>query len=570
MLGEREKQQQIELWKKQVLHRVESDEVNSAYFTKLIDLYWREQVGDERHLLKLVTSKESYHPSNDKNKFTLVYPTAVMTEEMLNCFPYVLYSSLLEKKENKKNKISLWLRPMQAGVGSTIERETHLHKYDEQRASVGSKGTDLFIPHPDGDGVVSLAEMQLLRAISLAERNIYERIYFQDVVGPETLSAVGEIWQKKNTKYQTSYKEIFSKTDELVHLSRPVFQHYFPTVSLEGDLSFERMAPGGHGLFLFDLFYSIIHREIPLLDDEKNNNIIIVLSNGEDLTAFPDETITNYMIEEEIPVVMLTTDKTVIDTKGGQLALFEEKNRSYLGILEKAQADMSVNGEFFGELGLRPGDSRSLFNTNTILVNYALLANKLDDFVDRFGLNGLWENITPQLIKNKKGDFFQLEMAMGSVLLDLDKVWREHFEEHLVTIINIDSTFRSQFFAPIKKAFDFYHLYYSDDYIFDKNDFRPINENRKDFLQVSFKSPFYDDVENTLQAFHQASVKKLVSLSVEKGEVNFSHLKLEGRLKVTSLFPGVVFLKEKLEGPEVLKNLSIFIDEEGKVSLESL
>ena len=75
--------------------------------------------------------------------------------------------------------------------------------------------------------------------------------------------------------------------------------------------------------------------------------------------------------------------------------------------------------------------------------------------------------IAPDVILNPKEQidargerrvFTQLEGAMGSVYLNLDRLAREKLGSPVVHFLQVPKEHRSQFFAPIKTAFDFFPL----------------------------------------------------------------------------------------------------------------
>ena len=132
------------------------------------------------------------------------------------------------------------------------------------------------------------------------------------------------------------------------------------------------------------------------------------------------------MIENDWPVVMLTTTKTKSDKKGGQLGVLQKDGVDYITIIEKAQAEQSGQLELFEELGLREGDTPGLFNTNVVYFNKGALKKRLNEL--NLEHDQLIKEIAPDVIKNQKtqnGEVFtQLESALGSVILNLDALMR--------------------------------------------------------------------------------------------------------------------------------------------------
>ena len=141
-----------------------------------------------------------------------------------------------------------------------------------------------------------------------------------------------------------------------------------------------------------------------------------------------------------------------------------KENAPYMAIVEKAQAEKADQLEYFQELGLRESDNRSLFNTNIVLINKKALKEFFNKYLD-VSESEFLEILAPDLIKNKKEqhgkEFIQLEGAIGSTLLNLDKYFRVKFDKDLVHFLNLAPENREKFFLPIKKREDFDGIYNS-------------------------------------------------------------------------------------------------------------
>jgi len=276
--------------------------------------------------------------------------------------------------------------------------------------------------------------------------------------------------------------------------------------------------------------------------------IVSVIGNGEDLSSAPDAWMVDYMLEKKLPIVMITTDKTPIDLKGGQISLVREPDGEiYVSIVEQAQAKEAGQLELFEQLGLKvSADHRkAMFNTNMALFNYGELVPRMIDLVNSVGETEFLKIIAPDLISNWKEQtdsdgivrkYLQLEGAMGSTLLNLDRYWRKKFHEPLVSFINVEQEYRTQFFSPIKTAFDFLIQFHSDRFALDPKSMRLKNLNPKILPSANFEDKFYQDVANILEVFKGSSLKDLVDLHV-KGLVDFSGVKLKGKVKVVNPRP---------------------------------
>ena len=399
-----------------------SDPLNKVYFEALQEQFHRQ------HKSELTL----FHPEHQPD--SLVYPYAIL--EQKNLMPLTHYQDLSGAGELSSD---LRLIKMHAGLGSSVKRQGYLHE-KTGRTSLGSKGTDLFL------GDKSLAALQIEQVRRLNQKAWTQKVYLQNLVNEQT-------------------REIVDSTAEQADFILPCIQQFkMPTVAANGELSLERTAPGGHGFLGFTLLH-----EIFLNPSSKKE--IIAIGNGEDLNSTPDQKILTWMERNEIPICMITTTKTKRDIKGGQLALVMEPT-PYLTIIEKAQADKAQQTEYFEQLGLRETDDISLFNTNIVLLNRHVLAKEFQktDLSEKEFL----QLMAPDLIKNQKQqggrEFIQLEGAIASVMLNLDKYYRQNHQSSLIRLLNLNQTEREEFFIPIKTMDDFYHML--ERYEYDENNAR--------------------------------------------------------------------------------------------------
>lgn len=390
----------------------EADEINRIYFEALLKQF-QNQAQD-------LPDISIFHP--EKNPNSKVFPYAILAEKEL--MPVKQYADLTEEKELSSELV---LVKMHAGIGSSVERAEHLENHTG-RTKLGAKGTDLFV------GGKSLAELQIEQVKILNENPKLKKVTLQNLVNRQT-------------------KEVVEKLNSGLDFIRPsIIQYKMPTIDKSGNPSFERLAPGGHGFLGFQILMKLFKE--PIAEPE-----IIAVGNGEDLNSTPDLKILSWMEETKTPICMITTNKTIMDKKGGQLAVVKEAT-PYLTIIEKAQAERAGQLDYFAELGLRVEDDYSLFNTNIVLLNTKVLSDlisSLDCSLEEFGMI-----IAPDLIKNEKVQdgkkFIQLEGAIASVMLNLDKYFREKLNKPLIRLLNLDSKERESFFIPIKKMEDFENI----------------------------------------------------------------------------------------------------------------
>ncbi|MEI6093367.1 MAG: UTP--glucose-1-phosphate uridylyltransferase, partial [bacterium] len=476
------------------------DKPNLAYFLALYSKYLEHKEN------KKITLGERFLDNNitKSSDNVTAYTTAVASDELMKQIPYINYVDLLKDKKtycDYAKKTRLWLKKMQAGTGSSMTRTSYLadiHNIKEEEVKIGSKGTDLFINYKGK--LICVAEAQILQAVADAKAGLYSEVILHDVVSSETIEAVNKIWNSQCV-LDPSKKYIEYINDAKYHSKfRESVQSYQPTIDEQGELSLNRSNPGGHGFIAVDAFlFANFTEELPNKDFK---DLISVLGNGEDLGSTPDPVMIGWIVKNKIPLVMLTTEKTEIDMKGGQIALVDD-NGVYVTIVEKAQAEKADQLQLFEKMGLREGDNKSFFNTNVSVFNYEVLVPKIKKLVEEIGLDEFIKIITPDLIENTKKQldkdgvtrkYTQLEGAMGSSILNLDRFWRKHYGEALVYFINIDRKNRTRFFSPIKTPFDFFMQFSSDRFKFDEKTIRLIDQRPGSLPFVDFKDEYYSDV----------------------------------------------------------------------------
>jgi hypothetical protein len=204
--------------------------------------------------------------------------------------------------------------------------------------------------------------------------------------------------------------------------------------------------------------------------------------------------------------------------------------------------------------------------------------------------------ITPDLIENEKEEegrkFVQLEGALGSVILNLNrfvanndeamKQWKEiSGSDQFLRIVNLNIDERTEFFTPIKYAFDFWMQAYSDHFAINPSTWRLENARPSHLPKVSdslVQNPYYMDVQNVVEAFGHASTLGVDDLDI-KGNVKMRDAVLRGKVEIVSEYNGVFDLnlpavKDSIgttdKGTLLLENVSVYISQDGEVSVKSL
>ena len=516
------------------------DELNQRYFDSLLERA-RNSSPESRAPLKLFDPRAE--SSREKR---LAYSSAVAPPELFKQIPVTSYESLrIGKTSALARGCCLWIKKMQAGTGSSVERKTFLAKMRGVRPEevvLGAKGTDLAIPLKRGSEArfVSLAEIQLLQAMHDYREQSVGEVVVHDLVSHETEHSIDSLWNLPVwSEPEKTYRQVFSEDRKLARSGKTI-QALMPTLDEQGKQSTNRKAPGGHALFAVDaLRAAYLTQQLP----KTELNLVSVIGNGEDLSSAPDAPMIGHMIAHQIPIIMVTTDKTPIDLKGGQISLIcEPGGETYVSIVEQAQAKEAGQIELFEQLGIDPSLTLrpALFNTNMALFNYAELCPRITKLVSLIGEAEFLKIAAPDLISNWKQQidsdgvsrrYLQLEGAMGSSLLNLDRYWRKHFREPLVHFINVERAHRSRFFSPIKTAFDFFIQFHSDRFRLDENTMRLHNLCPARLLSATFADPWYADITHVMSAFQKTGLKELEELRVE-GLVDFSGVTLKGKVRV--------------------------------------
>lgn len=480
------------------------DDLNRRYFELLSS---KEKEPTQSY--KIAASPELYPEQ------PTAFSTAIIPKVLLKELPTTLYESLADPSYiGSAKKVIVKRKKMFAGIGSSIERKTHLQKHNRNsNGELGAKGTDLFItiPHPKDANkriTVSFAEAQILQGILSAER-AFKKVVFENLVSTETQKSLETIWNQPCLLDSSKTYRQYIQDHPALELGNTVTQANLPTLTSEGKPSHNRLAPGGHGFFGFEVLQTLI--ENPKVTEPT----LSFLSNGEDLSAHPDAQIAGWMIERQLPICMVVTEKTAIDRKGGQLAVvMEPVGKTYVALVETAQAKAAGQLDLFESLGLSIKTEKQVayFNTNLAIFNEGILKEKLEELRLAVGNEELWKALTPDVIHNWKEQtdkdgvkrkYLQLEGAMGSVLLNLDKLSRKVLGQPLVHFLLVSKNDRSRFFSPVKTAFDLFLQYYSDKYGWDSERMSPINKHPGRFPSINLET---DDVETVLNQFKNADL----------------------------------------------------------------
>ena len=378
------------------------------------------------------------------------------------------YADLLAYPEylQAAKEAELWCNPMDGGLGTSVGRDEYLEQiwpriYREGGVKIGAKGTDLYfefeLSGKDNQGnpvkvkeLVSVTEMKYLQILITTHQ--YGKVKIQELVNHESIAPMRKfletpcIWDRidKSCEKVRTYREVIKEISNLEVSEDYIMQAALPNVDKETEqLSIGRDSPGSHG----QLGSMALQDTISVKLEDKV--LIRAIYNGDGPNNFPDAYIVGWMAKERIPLVMLSTTKTAIDKKGGQIGvefIFDQDGALEsvkVQMMERAQAQSADKDTkktlpegakfksqeaWFYRIGL-PGtegdegaEYAQYFNTNTALINYSVLTPFIKDLFDRniITMDQFIDIVTPDLIQNTKvkdgKEYIQLEGALGSAL----------------------------------------------------------------------------------------------------------------------------------------------------------
>ena len=98
------------------------DDLNAEYFLALAFKY-KNAIQEKKQVLIYQDELSETMMTNA----SIAWPTAILDESMLKYLPHTSYRDIQAKYEGKKcEEVVLWIKKMQAGTGSSIERRRYL------------------------------------------------------------------------------------------------------------------------------------------------------------------------------------------------------------------------------------------------------------------------------------------------------------------------------------------------------------------------------------------------------------------------------------------------------------
>lgn len=492
-------------------------------------------------------------------------------------------------KTGKTRPVRLLYQELQGGIGTGVERRDYLHH--RNLGKVTSKGMDLAfeVPARGKKHFLSILEIRLLRLLRQAEK--YDHISIQYFINPENQAALDNLLDKPNFELvlngvsNKSYRQCLEEYKN-VTLKHALLQKLNPTIEADtGELSEAHMAPAGHGELATLSLYHLATRPV-----SQSADTVRVYCKGNSVNEAPDESLVYWIANERIPIVMTARLRTPTDTYGGIYGLQKLPNGTEaLQLFERYQADQTGQANEFLD-----SSYPQLYDTNTFLVNDAVLAPFLSELRRVIGDKAYRDIITSDLVENAKEidgkKYIQLEGILGSPFLNLNRfvlgsqdervqeLKRKYKLDQLIYLVDV--TTRQAASTSVKKGVDFWLYGHTDHFALDTTNWLLVNNRPGHTVQLSedlVRNPYYRDLHNLIEALDGVSVIHLDYLNV-RGAVKLPGVRLGGRVDIMNESRATVDLAVVLEdklpvdqhGRLVLFDVVIRIDAAGQVRINKV
>ena len=144
-------------------------------------------------------------------------------------------------------------------------------------------------------------------------------------------------------------------------------------------ITYDRKASGSHG----EWGYKFLRQSLDHTPRPNDPPVVVSVYNGDGANNAPDRYIVEWMLKHNVPLVMVSTTKTGIDKKGGQIGVeFLPGGGVRVRMLELSSAKSNGKQDLFESVGLEGGAGEvdgQYFNTNIVLINYDLVSKILQD-----------------------------------------------------------------------------------------------------------------------------------------------------------------------------------------------
>ncbi len=543
------KEEILNLFIDEALQKVQGENFSSQsqkndilYYQKFMEMlvFPEKYEGQQQNLI----IDENFYPS----------ATSLAVRQKMGAEEYSTLENQIETYSKAASSTILILNPLNGGLGTSVKRQTYLDSLSQStqigrnlitgHVKIATKGSDLYVQI--GTKLVSVSALKLERILTAISSGAYASVIMQQLTSSESEREVQEMFNSQavpsassSSSHLPTYRQ--KLTSDSSRVSDSMIQSMFPVISVDpagNPLALDptRKAPGGHAQFGFKM----------IMEALAGKTGVAVFYNEDGLNNLPDPIMIGWMAHNRVPFAMVTTTKTGVDMKGGQLGIARNvAGQEYVDILEYGQVSPSQK-KLFEQTGLDDSARNpQYFNTNMVLINYDVLV-PIINAIEKNYPGKLAEIIMPTLIKNKKGSYIQLEGAIGSVILNLNK-WlttseqgqkilayfhstynidtqRESLKAPL-RIINLSKQQRTAFFTPIKVPFDGWLQFFSDSYVLDSSGvLKDARDPRLGLPDIAIDASVWDgynDVHDMLLAFGNTSTKELKKLEL-KGQVRLT------------------------------------------------
>ena len=498
---------------------------------------------------------------------TTIPASYLSEEERENLLGLIDISEIRADPQNVEaaKQVTKTIYQMRSGLGSSFHRKKTLERLRPQSPAYSHKSIDSIhenvpILGKDADGnqitvtdALSVAQLTTQKYIYKAEKKEYKEISLVQMVNDESQGPVTDFFEKevyfKDQHDATipegekrSVADVLQQTPgvELAPVEEWVYQEKYPVIDSKTKAFIisedpESKAPGGHA-FLATYILDMISKYEPLTTEHET----IELHNSEALNDTAEPAIDGWMVRNNIPIVLIMTEKTEWDTKGGFAVIETAPNgKKYAQLTEigeakaagkKQVAEFMAAGLTKGEKGAQP------FNTNIIVINKNVLGSFSRRLRKLIGEEEFFRAISAKLILNpkektidgKQRSVYQLEAAQTSVMMAINQyvttteresvkeLMQEYGLERLVHIVNYPKELRVDTFAAQKFALHQALYNRTDLFEYASEEGRlKLAVNKLRFPELLLHDSFYDDLETYFYAWgEKIFIEDLDSLEI--------------------------------------------------------
>ncbi|MDD4202837.1 MAG: UTP--glucose-1-phosphate uridylyltransferase [Candidatus Omnitrophica bacterium] len=602
------------------------NDIDAGYLKVMYTQYLNRRKGIKDPLktaLRMTTDPKS-DPKDVLNAWNFLVTALLTEQERAEYLQSKKYGDLKEQRFlDASGKTIVTVSSLDGGIGESLGRlefkkmiARALGRSDAE-VTLSAKGLDLgFLVEVNGKAeFISVAEAKLMQLVMAKEQGVFADVEFQALVNWQSKISYETLLYETTCYYDRIGDGMRSRTyAQLLNDAGIVILPMVQQADLPGlnaatwQVATDKNAnaqPGGHGQFGFLFLSETYNQKMGLTNKPNAQAHVQFFCNGDNLNSRPDPYITGYMVENNLPIIKITTTATPIDEKGGkdgvERYVLSDGTVIYIPTqMEVADAKSAGQEKDFYRAGQEGGLGQAgaqAFNTNIFYINKLVLHDILNEVVKqgiltKFELDQLFAPTLidkPAKVAKDGKEYIPIDGAIGLSMHNLNKWFMINYHEdqrvrNILGKYGIDRLLyfvdipRTEFFTPQKKAYDPWMLLgYTDYYEFDAEN--NILKDAEDDLvppQLVFEDSgkYWEELQNYINAFGEKSyVKELKGLKV-KGKIQLRNAKYVGYVDIinnTDMTVDLMTMPELqqfiVNGQMILENIRIVISESGKVKV---